>query len=415
MALLASSRSVYAINNTSIASDIPVQLTGSGLTVTLAAGSTLVSFSAGSATLTLNLDPTSNVTIKSTDLFTLTNSQSLPTLCSGTSYSYVNFTSTSTQAVTLTPSATVACTGGGGGGGGGGGSVVVLPTISSFSASPASILFGQSSALFWNLTGASRISITPAVSTGTLNSLSGTATTTPATTTTYTLTAFNIYSQSVSTTTTVTVSAGNTASSSLPTSLPPVAPTSAVPAYCLVNNAGTFYLILNGIRHGITDPGILYSYGYGFSSSITDTTFYQQLPTGNLLLPNDGALAKTSQNPTVYLIADQQRHGFTSASVFLALGFKFSSVLVVTAPELDALPMGDVIASGSSRHLRGVNVSSSGTVLFMDDNSRSPYPSLAVYNSWNLQNNFSTVVPANSADLALPVGPNITARSSCGD
>src|ERR1017187_5447984 len=99
MALLASSRAVYAANNISIPTDIAIQLTGSGLTVTLAAASTLVSFSAGSTTLTLNLDPTSNVTVKSANLYTLTNSLSLPTQCSGTSYSYVDFTSTSTQAV----------------------------------------------------------------------------------------------------------------------------------------------------------------------------------------------------------------------------------------------------------------------------------------------------------------------------
>jgi hypothetical protein len=361
IALLASSHAAYAANNISIPTDIAIQLTASGLTVTLAAGSNLVSFSAGSTTLNLNLDPTSYVTVKSTNLYTLTNSISLPTQCSGTSYSYVDFTTTTTQAVTLTPSATVACTSGGGrggGGGGGGGSLVVLPTISSFSASPADILAGQSSALSWSVTNASRITITPAVGTGALNSLSGTATATPATTTIYTLTAFNAYSQSVSTTTTVTVLESNTAPQALPTTTPPSGlnlPTaSTTPAYCLVNGTGTFYLILNGIRHGITDPGILYSYGYGFSSAISDTGAYQELLTGNLLPPNDGALAKTAADPTVYLIADSQRHGFTSAPVFLSLGFKFSSVLVVTAPDLSALPLGAVIPES------GVKATSSG-------------------------------------------------------
>jgi hypothetical protein len=253
--------------------------------------------------------------------------------------------------------------------------------------------------------------------TGTLNPLSGTATTSPATTTIYTLTAFNAYSQIVSTTTTVTVLGSNTSPQALPSTTPPsglsLPAASTSSAYCLVNNTGTFYLILNGIRHGITDPGMLYSYGYGFSSAISDTTVYQDLPTGNLLAPNDGALVKSSQDPTVYLIADSQRHGFTSAPIFLSLGFKFSSVLVVTAPELNALPLGAVIASGSSRHLRRVNIAYGGTVYNMDDNFRYPYPSLSVYNSWNFQNDFSTVVPANDADLAVPVGPNVTARSTC--
>lgn len=494
MALLASSRAVYAANNISIPADIAVQLTGTGLTVTLAAGSTLVSFSAGSTTLTLNLDSSSNVTVKSNNLYTLANSQSLPTQCAGTNYSYVDFTSTSTQAVIVTPTNTPAClpnitafgaspssitsgqsstlswnisnatsvsldnslgaqsnlTSGSvnvspnqtttytltaanssgtstaqttvtvtsSGGGGGGGSFVPLPTISSFMASPADILAGQSSALFWSVTNAARIGITPVVGSGTLNPLSGTASTTPATTTIYTLTAFNAYGQSVTATTTVSVMASNAGSQPSPTAPQPPneptqPPTGTAPAYCLVNNTGTFYLILRGIRHGITDPGMLYSYGYGFYSAIPDTTAYQELPTGTLLSPDDGALVKTTEEPTVYVIADGQRHGFTSASVFLALGFKWSSILVVTSPELNVLPLGAIISNGSSSHLRGVNASSSGTVYYLGDSYRYPYPSLSVYNSWNLANEFSTVVPANSADLALPLGPNDAARTSC--
>ncbi len=409
--------SALAGNTVSIVSDTAVYLSGSGITLILAAGSSLDSYSVGSTTLTVNLDASSNVAIKSNNLYTLTNSQSQSTQCSGTAYSYVTLTTSSPVAVSLTPSTTIACTSSsGGGGGGGGGAVVSLPTISSFSASPASVLAGQSSSLSWSLTGASRISITPVVGSGTLNPLSGTATVTPATTTSYTLTAFNIYGQSVTATTTVTVLA-ITAPQPLPTTQPSSEPSqpapAAAPAYCLVNHTGTFYLILNGIRHGITDSGMLYSYGYSFSSAIPDTASYEGLPTGNLLSPNDGALVKSTEDPTVYLIADGQRHGFTSASVFQALGFRFSSVLVVTSPELVALPLGAIISDGSSRHLSGVNIAYHGTVYSLDDTFRSPYPSLAVYNSWNRQNNFSTVVPANGADLAVPAGPSVTARSTC--
>src|ERR1019366_2263501 len=110
----------------------------------------------------------SNVTVKSADLYTLTNSQSQPTQCSGVAYSYVSLTGSNPLAVTLTPSTAIACPSGGagGGGGGGGGAVVPLPTISSFSASPANILVGQSSTLSWSLINASRMSITPVVGTG---------------------------------------------------------------------------------------------------------------------------------------------------------------------------------------------------------------------------------------------------------
>jgi hypothetical protein len=227
----------------------------------------------------------------------------------------------------------------------------------------------------------------------------------PLVATLYTLTASNPAGQTTSATTTVAVIGSGPGSTAAP----------GTPAYCLVNHTGTFHLILSGVRHGITDPGMLNSYGYNFSSSIPDSASYQELPTGSLLSPNNGALVKTAPDSTVYLIADGQRHGFASASVFLALGLKWSSILAVTAPELNALPLGAIISSGSARHLQGVNITSGGTVYYLGDSFRYPYPSLAVYNSWNLPNNFSTVVRANSADLAVPVGPNVTARSTCGD
>src|ERR1035441_8254617 len=253
-------------NTVSIASDTNVLLSGSGITLVLAAGSSLVSYSLDATTLTLNLDAGSNVTVKSNNLYTLTNSQSKTTQCSSSpAYSYATFSATGPGTITITPTLTVACsntapvigaftaspasiTSGQGSvlswslsgadtvsidngigpesnassssatvspsqttsytltainyigtttaqttvtvtappsGGGGGGGVISAPSIRFFSASPASMLSGQSSTLSWSLTGASTISITPAVSTGSLNPISGTATVTPTSTTTY--------------------------------------------------------------------------------------------------------------------------------------------------------------------------------------------------------------------------------------
>src|ERR1035437_7326986 len=490
-------------NTVSIASDTNVLLSGSGITLVLAAGSSLVSYSADATTLTLNLDAGSNVTVKSNKLYTLTNSQSKTTQCSlSPAYSYVTFTATGPAAVTLTPSATVACSGTApviaafsaaptsitpgqssvlswslsgadtvsidngigpesnassssatvspsqtsiytltatnyigtttaqttvtvtappsGGGGGGGGTTISLPTISSFSASLPTILAGQSSALSWTVTGASTISIPPAVSTGSLNPISGTATVTPTSTITYTLVASNPYGQSATATTSITVVVAGNAGSQLSPTIPqqpneptPPATISAAPAYCLVNHAGTLFLILNGIRHGIANPGLLYSYGYGFGDAVADTATYQTLPSGDLLGPGYGALVKASGNSTVYLISGGTKHGFTSASVFRALGYSFSSVLTIPAPQLNGLPHGSLIANAKARHLQGANVNEHGAIYYLGQSERSPYPSVAVFNTWNLRNDFSRVLPANAADLALPIGPVVTPRPSC--
>jgi hypothetical protein len=78
-----------------------------------------------------------------------------------------------------------------------------MPTISSFNAAPASMVYGGSAELSWTTTGATSIAITP----GTFKSLSasGSFTVNPTATTTYTLTATNS-AGSVEATATVTVS-----------------------------------------------------------------------------------------------------------------------------------------------------------------------------------------------------------------
>jgi len=179
----------------------------------------------------------------------------------------------------------------------------------------------------------------------------------------------------------------------------------------LINDGGTYFLFEGTVKYGITDPGILASYGYTFANATAATTAQAALPITSNLPPNSGALVKTASDPTVYVISNGQRFGFASANVFTALGYKFSSVLTVTTPELDLLSVASPINNGTQAHLSGSNVLLNGTVYYIGtDNALHPYPSLAVYNTWNIANDFSTVVPANSADQALPIGTVETAR-----
>lgn len=96
--------------------------------------------------------------------------------------------------------------------------------------------------------------------------------------------------------------------------------------------------------------------------------------------------------------------------MFTALGFKFSSVLTVTTPELERLPVGDVLSDFNLPHPDGLNINEDGTIYWIDNQIKHGYPSLAVYNSWNKDNNFSTVVAANEADRRLPVGEVVKLR-----
>ena len=135
-----------------------------------------------------------------------------------------------------------------------------------------------------------------------------------------------------------------------------------------------------------------------------------KLPEGTLLLPQDGILAKTKDDKTVWLISGNLRRGFTSQSVFLGLGFKFSQVLIITAPELNKLAIGANLDNPSAVHPEGVDINLNGTIYWLHSNTLYPYPSLKVYNSWRVPNDFSRVVPANQADKGLPKGQPIGER-----
>lgn len=179
----------------------------------------------------------------------------------------------------------------------------------------------------------------------------------------------------------------------------------------LINSKGTYYLIISGVRHGITNPGMLYTYGFTFAMGKTATSEDMALPEGSLLTPNDGALVKSKEDQTVYLISGQQRYAFVSSAVYFALGFKFSSVLVVTNPELQALPRAANLDNGKAGHLAGLDINRKGTVYWIgSDGQLHGYPSLTAFNSWHIPNDFSRVVPANDADMALPVGDLVSTR-----
>jgi chitodextrinase len=302
------------------------------------------------------------------------------------------------------------------------------PTIT-FSANPSSIAQGQSTVLSWTASGTEPIDLSIDNGIGDVTALTQ-ATVVPSVTTTYTLTATNIAGTSTQQTM-VTVSSPAPPGGGSPTVyggsptvyIPPAAiPSSTLPSVVsplnssttpliLINDNGTFYLIINGFREGITDPGILYSYGLNFENATTPTESDLNLPQGQNLPPDNGALVKSSADPTVYLISNQQRYGFTSASVFTGLGFSFSNVLTVTSPELTELPIGPIISTPSSQHLPGLDINENGTIYWIGpDNELHGYPSLSVYNSWHILGNFLTVVPANTADLALPVGGVVPQR-----
>ena len=187
-------------------------------------------------------------------------------------------------------------------------------------------------------------------------------------------------------------------------------PPTATTGKRLINSSGTYYLVEGGYRKGVTSPGILYSCGFEFKDAKPPTSSDLALPS-TFLLPCGGSLVKSSVDQTVYLISKGKRYAFTSASVFTGLGFKFSSVLLVTDPELQALPKADNLSNPSSAHLPETDVNINGTIYWIGPSlTKHAYTSAVIYNSWHKDNDFTTVVPANQNDLNLTTGTAVPFR-----
>jgi hypothetical protein len=178
----------------------------------------------------------------------------------------------------------------------------------------------------------------------------------------------------------------------------------------LVNASGTYYVITGGYRYGVTNPGILFSYGLEFGDALPAVAEDHLIPYFDNLKPGDGALVKKPNDSTVFLIADGQKFGFVSGEVFASLGYSFQTVLEVTSIELDALPRSSDISDSSIPHKTGAYINQDGTIYRVQNGVKQGIPSIEIWNSMHKDGDFSDVVPANSADRALPQGTNIAKR-----
>lgn len=172
----------------------------------------------------------------------------------------------------------------------------------------------------------------------------------------------------------------------------------------LVTEGSTYFVIVNNKRYGVTNPGILFSYGLEFNDARPQTQSENTLPYTETLKPGDGALVKKPNDSTVYLIFDNSKHGFISESVFNSLSYKFSNVLEVTANELDALSIGSVVSDLNMAHPNGTFVNQDGTIFRVSEGKKYGIPNMEVYNTYTIDNSFKYVVPANSKDRSLPLG-----------
>ncbi len=304
---------------------------------------------------------------------------------------------------------------GGGGGGGGGSSAPVGAVISSFTASPSTIVLGQSAILSWSVANSSSLSIDQGV--GTLPGTAvGSVTVSPQTSTVYTLTATGGgISAAAKATVTVTTSAGAVIGTVPATNNQPGLSLSGAhaPGSVILTSDGTVWFItLDNTRRAFTSGGAFLSYGFlSFSQVANANAADLNLPQGAFIPPMDGKIVCSDRDDsyakkgTCYLITGGKRAAFTSAKVFTALGFKFKHT---TIGDVSFLATDADISDATLAHRPGVLVNNNGTVELVGQNSLMGIPSMDVLASWGYT--LADVVPANAADKAIAQSGVMSAR-----
>ena len=172
------------------------------------------------------------------------------------------------------------------------------------------------------------------------------------------------------------------------TTIIPPSQTPALTAIRLVKylNNPTVYVIENGSKRAIPSLAILRNrYGNLPIITIEDTETY---PDGAVLNFGPGALLKSADNPSVWLIIDDNsRYGFKSAEEFFRFGYRFDLVTTIIQQELDTYPISGIQTLRYHAHSNFIKYADNSTVYRIENNTKRAIPTPAVFfayaDSWN--------------------------------
>jgi hypothetical protein len=170
-------------------------------------------------------------------------------------------------------------------------------------------------------------------------------------------------------------------------------------------NSGTSYLQFDFVFGSTADTNVS-AFGTDILSSVSTASVHVSHPSDTaspVIAGVSTAYANGTlilDDGTIYVIENGFKRGFTSMEVFTGLGYKMSNVITA---DTSGIPAGPDITTIEIRHPVGTLVVHEGTVYMLGAMLRYPFPSQEVFLSWGYD--FNDIVPANSYDLYLPVGP----------
>jgi len=160
-----------------------------------------------------------------------------------------------------------------------------------------------------------------------------------------------------------------------------------------------------------TSAGAFLSYGFNTFAAVLDANASEAvLPRGSFIPPQDGKILCSDRGAdfgTCYLITGGKKAAFTSAAVFVTLGFKFSRVIYGDLSWMESAPN---IESVNEDHRAGVLIGKNETVYLVAPQGLFGIPDIATFYSWGYS--FEDVVGAFNGDWSNPQVAVMPARQS---
>ncbi len=105
------------------------------------------------------------------------------------------------------------------------------------------------------------------------------------------------------------------------------------------------YLIEGGTRHWIPSAEIFIARGYKWGDikivSFNEISLY---PDGKDVMWPDGTLVKSSQYPAVYVISSEKKREFSSAEIFSSLGYNWQNIKIIAQTDIEKYETGAPIS-----------------------------------------------------------------------
>jgi len=148
------------------------------------------------------------------------------------------------------------------------------------------------------------------------------------------------------------------------------------------------YLLENGVKYPFINPEIFDSYNYSYQNvEVIDKATFDLIPTGKAMPIRSGMLIRANTSPNVYVIEDGMKRRIDNPGVLLGAGYKWSDVRLVSQATVDIHPT-EFDYKDSNWQVNGSLVTANGQVAKIEDGKLRPFPDvqtfLSNYKSWDM-------------------------------